>query len=1047
MVYGVDPYALGPYAGTQAPTGATTAGTITGDGSSDATASGTLVTPGTLTADVASEATAAGTVTTLTTVTADGAADGTAAGTVTTFGTIDADGSSDASVAAVTPTPGTIDADAGSDADASGVVPVLGSGATGEGTSDADAAGTIVIPGTITADAASDGSITAVVVTFGAIDADAGSESFVIAGAIVGSITADGSSDAYVTGVVVNPAVTQITWGGGRVRDGIGMATWEPPVDPTPPTVVTDINRMYANVIDTVTLDGRGRITLTTRKAEKVRHRHRILVHGKDVTYFRGVETPEPTYALIEPLLYGSGSITFPQISAAYETPGVGALHWLQPFARVKVQRVDEDGHVVNDPNDPDYLGFIADFDRSGDTLTCALGGQATGRGALVDRQPPVFPMRRDMGDLLTNVLRYRLRIGAHDPPDTGIKVTDFGGGTELDFITELTAKSTTLAGNQWTVMPAGDGRYRVQRKDTTTIDATVYLDDAEAVGELRRDLAEETTRMYATAVQPNGLRDRGAVYPGQTSTGRPPYPMLADADMPPGTSDADTYTGGGVTAMIWRLWVTGYLDGQDPIHSWSTGPNDPITDAVASLQDDAGLTHPTAGTMDIPTWHALYDPDVTGYRLRGSLILPQAQRSYTRRYRRNASGQVIGRNPRWKPHIPPVDRTVDMGTGFLPRQVTHWCRQTIGDAQDPNLVGSITINTGAVIRGEHNPGDPITGADLMDTRALRAGMNIWLPTFDLGTLVHVSGIDKDEAGNPRLTVDTRARDTMEAWEVVTRNRESRRSAMRTWIGNNRSSGQTKDTLEPWDALGGIIDNRVELPGHTWIIFPMPAGREGQVRNLDVQTIDAPAEFVIAFFGRRVWPARLTHLVGNPLTDDGERNWRRAHGALNGMGLFYSAGTGANPAGYHPTTKPQASADFPDATPISLTSGTTRNATLHVTSTPPGPHTIMWGDGTTVATSSPNGATHTYAADATRTVTLTGPEGFVARVTATITNGSSLSSTLGAREYVTGRFVDEAGFPYRCAGTGPALWCALYADRDSHLAPGRLLTVQLSDQV
>jgi hypothetical protein len=158
---------------------------------------------------------------------------------------------------------------------------------------------------------------------------------------------------------------------------------------------------------------------------------------------------------------------------------------------------------------------------------------------------------------------------------------------------------------------------------------------------------------------------------------------------------------------MLWRLFTMGYLDDSPNIETWTTAGDDPVTGAIKDLQADAGLSQ--TGVVNAATWRALFNPDVTGYSLKRSQIIPAAQRSFTKFYLSDATGNIIGRNPDYLRNKPYVDVSVDMGAGFTRRQIKKWARQELADDNAANWVGTITVNMGAVINGTHNPGDPLT--------------------------------------------------------------------------------------------------------------------------------------------------------------------------------------------------------------------------------------------------------------------------------------------------------------------------------------------------
>jgi hypothetical protein len=206
---------------------------------------------------------------------------------------------------------------------------------------------------------------------------------------------------------------------------------------------------------------------------------------------------------------------------------------------------------------------------------------------------------------------------------------------------------------------------------------------------------------------------------------------------------------------------------------------------------------------------------------------------------------------------------------------------------------------------GEHTPGDPVT--TLRRARGLKPGMNLRLPLFDGGTTVHVSGVSVGEDGKVTATVDTRARDSMAVWEVIQRNRESRRDPARQWIRDHRASGQIKDAIDGWDEVGGLLGNKVTVPGHKWTVFEVVAGQEGTVQRLRLNT-NPNAEFVVGVFGRggENLAKRLTRIVGNPLTTEGKDQWsdesvRKKLDEANLM--LYVAGSPDEPCGYFPRKK------------------------------------------------------------------------------------------------------------------------------------------------
>lgn len=637
---------------------------------------------------------------------------------------------------------------------------------------------------------------------------------------------------------------TRLAWDGGLGLDTDSSGGAFDPDVIAPPSPLPE-RTVVVKCIDSVAQDG-TQFTPAKRGASLPYARHRIVVGGVDVTYFRGVETPLPQYGLQEPLLFGSGVITFPQVHAAYDQPGHGDLSWLTKFATVRVQRVDDDGHVI-EGGGRDYVGFISDLRHDGRTLSCTLGGQAAGAASMQYRPVPIFPRPYDLGHLVQRTISERLKLSTANEPVTGIVFIESGGVSQLDYLTEVLAQSSLQDGRQWTVMPNADGLYRMFKKDITTIDATIYLDGFHNVPSLRRDYTQESNRVWSTGIDQDGMRLRPANTPGlAVSSHHPAFP----GTLSPGDSGDDVLT------LVEQLWISGYIDGYPPPTVWTTDDDDPITLAVNDLQEDGHVTA-SPGVVNAATWAALFDPSVVGLSLRGTAQKPTVQRSYTNPYLRGAFGRIIGLNPDYVRSAKFVDDWFDMGRVNGYKQLRQFSQQEMADDNAPNWSGTIVVNTGAVIRGEHNPGDPLSSDDVMDVREVLPGMNLWLPGWGTGdgTLIHVAGstITPQVGVNvAEFAVDTRNRDAMKVWEIRKRNRESRRNASRNPAIAYRRSQSVDDTGAYYD--GGNFGKipRTFCPADAWTVIGTPAGRAGVIQILDIQTDSDPAAFGLAIFGKHV---------------------------------------------------------------------------------------------------------------------------------------------------------------------------------------------------
>lgn len=816
---------------------------------------------------------------------------------------------------------------------------------------------------------------------------------------------------------------TRLAWDGGLdlATDTSGGGFDPAVVAPPAPLPQWD---MVAFAIDSVTIDGTD-FKPVIREARNPFVRYRVVIGGKDVTYFRGVQVPFPTFGLVSPLLYGSGTITFPQIHANFERAGHGELTWLKKWARVLIQRVDDSGNVVA----TDYRGFIADFQHEGRNLTCTLAGEATGRAATQKRPMPIFPTITDIGDQVMNTIDHKLRLPIGRIPNTGIKTMETGGGWQLDFLAEILAKSTELDGDQWTVMPNAAGTYRMFQKDTATIAATVYLDGAAVVGNLRRDFTQEPNRVWAQGIDHDGMRIRFAIYPGLTGSDE----FLFAGPYSPGDS------GDAVTQIIWRLYTVGYIDDTPFGLAWTTAADDPVTEAIKDLQEDRGLSQ--TGVVNAATWTALFSADKTNYSLRQAGIRPAAQLRYTEAFLRDVTGNIVGVNPLYNRTKPLVDEDLDMGAGFTRRQIHRFSKRRLIDDNEANWAGTITVYTGAVIDGTHNPGDPLSSADVRDARSIQPGMNLWLPNWDGGTTIHVSGVNVS-AGSVEYTVDTRARDTMPVWERIKRNRQSKMNPARVWDITHRRSGQVDNTGAFYDGgpFGKIT--RTHCPADTWTVLVTPAGRSGTLQLLDTQTDTAEALYALSLWGKQVSTAWLDRNLGDPFSNQfAKRVEKNTKDWQDNRRLLEVWGQKDQPCGYWPrsldpnafnlVTQHGATADSATDT-ITLSHHGYSNGDVVYFSTGSVPAGLTANNDYYVKSATLN----TFKVSATR-------GGSAMNITSNAT-GVDVSTHVADTPPVTGQFRDKSGIPYFCEGK-PVLWLAIRPDRDCYVQGGRVLELLLDD--
>lgn len=704
-----------------------------------------------------------------------------------------------------------------------------------------------------------------------------------------GFIAANGVLPSIAASIqMLRPVESERNRAGAWVRDNLGEATWSPAV--VPPTAIEPEARVVALSYPAPTIDG-TQLILDVTEAEEPAYRHRIVVAGRDITFWRGAPTPPMDFQRIQPLGHGAATFQLPQAVVPFETPGVGDLAWLKKGATVLSQSVDRE---TNEVVSTDWRGLVIAHDISGGVLTIECGGHAAGRAALQDRQMQLIQYRLDSGLAMAGAIR-QLRL-SHVPyygPTTGISLIRWGGGGLLDYINELSAKMTTLDGEQWTTMPDENGVYSTYLRDTETIHGTVYLDDARIKADLRSDLAEEPNQIFASGVAPDGMVVKFGAYPGLVAAPAAPYPFNDGRNFGIGTTNAETDTGDGIVVMGWRLNVTGFLDGRPNYNDYDAG----VGEAIKDLKRVAGL--PVTSTMTKAAWAALFDISATGYTLRGIRVLPAAATSEITPWRLSANGSIIARNPGYVASTIAVHRTIAMGAGFSRTQIRQWARQELGTGTQWR--GTIEINTGAIVGGDHTPGTEVTS--ILRALDIQPGMNLYLPLFAGGIVVHVAGVSVTNEGRTiTLVVDTKPGDTLPVWAAIQRDRDNRNTVHRSFFAQRRSADLERENT--FDEVGGKIQP-IELNPDNWTVFPVVAKQAGTIEKIRL-SLSPNREFVVAVFGRKPSPGRLRRVTNAPLTLAGRKRWTEeaVYDALNrDYVVLYVAGSDEDPCGYSPGRK------------------------------------------------------------------------------------------------------------------------------------------------
>lgn len=617
----------------------------------------------------------------------------------------------------------------------------------------------------------------------------------------------------------------------------------------------------------------------------------RLLIDGRDYTYFRNALVQLGGYQLQEPYAFGPADFMFPQVTQfEVANHGVGELRGFRHGARAQLVPVVDGAY-----GERVWAGFVTTINAGPDGTALHCDGDLSGRLALRSRQPPVFLFTKDIGLLAYDALLHcGINMLPYLGPDTGIERSNIGGGgDQLAWVDELLAGGLTPT-NQWTIGRLGK-RYEMRLKDFTTVHATVFLGAEGVELDVTRDLQEEPTTIYGTGTDPRGQKITNPVAPNLLAGQAADYPFANGRTFGIGTTDADTDTGAGMYALQRKLVGQGFMtreEGSDNLY------DDETEDAVRALQRRAHL--PVTGEVNPATWRALFNVTVTGRRLYGARILPMAELDETQRFFLTSNGSVDTANPAYDAQRIKVDFTIDHGGGVWKKDMLKFSDRYLNRIHSAkNWVGTLALNGADLFAGNvtYNTANP-TPISRLD---IREGWNIRVVGFDGTTQFHVSGVNVDGERNVRLAVDTRARDLLTLGQIIARNKESRRHPAREFINSIRRPNAI-DTSITWSEIGGVLDGDQRLRGNRWNRVTIPAGQSGSVDRVRLHLRDDKAAFVCAILDKAVSPSHMAAIAGTaPLTIG--TKWEKPHvqdRLKKELLCLYSAGQRKQPLGYYP---------------------------------------------------------------------------------------------------------------------------------------------------
>lgn len=643
---------------------------------------------------------------------------------------------------------------------------------------------------------------------------------------------------------------------------GAGGAV-EPPEDPEPQDPPAKVKRTRIRRVSEVmphpSLGDYGHpvgwapTSVTTENVGRLQ----LIVEGVDVTYFRDVETPFPTWSRTEPFGAATAQVELPQITA-FDSPGSGDLAWCREGANVVIRLVNGTSKTVM------WRGVVTIAHHAEDTGVFTL--ECTGNVMAADlqlRTPPFLTAPQDVGLVVARALnsatsrRYRKTA----PVVTGCKTSVLGGWepTLTGWVTQALSTAVTK-GRQWTVECA-DKQPVIVRKDLTTVHWTIRAGQRGIAVALSRDITQAANVIYGEGIRPDGGAWRNAKYPNWRPDDTP------DFDGPMSTGMTVGWSSPGV-----RLWqekvgqpVTGTLSQADRV-VWRR------------IQDEAGIR--VDDYLGPQTWAASFATGSNTGTLDGALIRPLAWAKEVERWLYSPDGDVLGENPRYDSGVLPVHRYLNFGAGVTKSEGVRAAKELLARDADPGWVGTITFTL-----------DPNEGSKY----EIREGHNIRVRSFRGGSvLVHVARV---EYGPDQVTctVDSKARDYPTLDAILDREREAV-DPVRAYRKRPTSSTLASERAT-WDAEspGGRVPEHAVFGG-LWNVLRIPFSQYGDIVRTSFKA-STPVGFAVAVFDRPITANRLAGIVGNPLTA-AENPWQEDE--LDDAGLLMAWGWKEQPCGYFP---------------------------------------------------------------------------------------------------------------------------------------------------
>lgn len=593
--------------------------------------------------------------------------------------------------------------------------------------------------------------------------------------------------------------------------------------------------------------------------------RVRVLIDGKDMTYFRDIPCQVESWETNEPFGDASGSIYFPQITR-FEHP----VFFMKKWAPVQIQGIRPNGEIFDL-----FDGMLVDYhDHDIGTGIQVLG--AFYESDLLLRRPTFQDEKVDIANHINTtingfIMLYALDLAQMPEVLTGVerRARGFFEKTATGYIQNLLGFLEDAGSDKWTI-ECKSRQPQLVLKDRTTVHWTVMNGGRGIEVNLMQDLIADPNVIFGEGITKDNEFWRNTKYPGMFNVDPPLWPGF---DFGLGSS--------GDYVLQWAVAANsmGYLAVVDD----SFGTDDEA--ACTALQLACGLT--VTSTVTAQTWASTFNIGSNNGDIGSVYIAPLAYYNYVEPALFNADGGLTALNPFYDPSIPRIERYTNYGPGVERGMAAESAQREIADNYFiKGWKGDITLTS-----------DPQEGSRF----EIRASQNIKLRRYRNGDqLLHIAKQSADmQTGSVHLTVDTRARDLPTLAAQAARDAEALQDPGSKYQTFRGLTYMKEDRWPMWDQESGCgIVPLHYTTAHLWNVLRIPFGKYGEIVVTDFIT-DPICKFSIGVFASPIF-ANTIASFGDPLTT--ENFWDK----LDSFRLLYAVGqesvtTGKNlMAGYDP---------------------------------------------------------------------------------------------------------------------------------------------------